>query len=153
MLLKLFVLFAVMPIAEIFLIIQVADSIGGWPTFLIVIVTALAGQIGTPTGLMTMRSAQQKLASDSYQVRAIGRIIITMSGVLLVTPGFVTDVIGFICVLPFTRAPLAQFIANHITVGNMHEPFGQTPFGNHYGPSKGLFWVTPTNSLNTKAHR
>ncbi|MFC4698581.1 FxsA family protein [Glaciecola siphonariae] len=108
----LFLLFAVLPIAEIMLLIQVSDNIGGWNTFFIVVFSAFIGAFFVKReGLNTLRQVQQKSAKGELPGKEISEgLLLLVAGVLLVTPGFITDIVGLLFTLPFTRGPIAAFL-------------------------------------------
>ena len=101
----LFVLFIAMPILEIFVLIKVGSSLGVWTTIAIVILTAVIGSyMLRAQSLATIRSVQDKL--NTGQVPAIQMfegIALLVGGIFLLTPGFITDAIGFFCLFPPTR--------------------------------------------------
>jgi UPF0716 protein FxsA len=131
-LLILFLLFAVLPIAEIMLLINVSDSIGGWNTFFIVVFSAFIGAFFVKReGIATLRHVQEKSARGELPGKEISEgLLLLVAGVLLVTPGFITDAIGLLFTLPFTRGPIAaalvkQMIARQGKGGGVHFSFGQ----------------------------
>lgn len=99
----------VVPIVEIFVIIQVGQVIGGWPTVgLLLVESALGAWLIKREG----KRAWNALRTATQTARMPGReladaALILVGGTLLLTPGFVTDIFGFFLVLPFTR-PLAR---------------------------------------------
>ncbi|WP_100642566.1 FxsA family protein [Alteromonas facilis] len=105
----LFLLFAVMPIVEIALLIQVGDIIGGWNTVAIVIITAFIGAyLVRQEGLSTLQEAQRKMQQGAMPGDEMAQgLFLVIAGVLLVTPGFVTDIIGLL----FTFAPTRKLFA------------------------------------------
>ncbi|WP_395338605.1 FxsA family protein [Ningiella sp. W23] len=128
----LFLLFAVLPIAEIMLLINVSDSIGGWNTFFIVIFSAFIGAYFVKReGLNTLAQVQQKSAKGELPGKEISEgLLLLVAGVLLVTPGFITDIVGLLFTLPFTRAPIAsalvkQVMARQARGQNVHFSFYQ----------------------------
>ena len=98
----LLLLFILMPIAEIALLLQVGDMIGGWNTVGLIIVTAFVGAyLVRQEGLSTLQKAQQKMANNEVPGKEMMEgLMLVIAGVLLVTPGFITDIIGFLFVLP-----------------------------------------------------
>jgi UPF0716 protein FxsA len=131
-LLILFLLFAVLPIAEIMLLINVSDSIGGWNTFFIVIFSAFIGAFFVKReGLNTLRQVQEKSAAGELPGKEISEgLLLLVAGVLLVTPGFITDIIGLLFTLPFTRGPIAAALVKRVMLhqakgGNAHFSFHQ----------------------------
>ncbi|TWD84263.1 UPF0716 protein FxsA [Kribbella amoyensis] len=99
----------VVPIVEIFVIIQIGQVIGGWPTVgLLLVESALGAWLIKREG----RRAWNALQTSFQTARMPGKeladaALILVGGTLLLAPGFVTDVFGFFFVLPFTR-PLAR---------------------------------------------
>lgn len=129
--LPLFILFVVLPIAEIMLLINVSASIGGWNTFLIVIVTAAFGAYFVrQQGFSLIQQIQTKLNSGKApSIEMAEAMLLLVAGVLLITPGFITDVLGFLFTLPFSRAPIANFLMSKVSLkqaGNVH--FNHTGF-------------------------
>jgi UPF0716 protein FxsA len=106
----LFALFVAVPILEIALFIQVGGWLGLWPTLLIVVLTALLGTVLVrQQGLEQLRRIQGSLDrfSDPTEPLAHGAMIL-VAGVLLLTPGFFTDAVGFALLVPgLRRAALA----------------------------------------------
>ncbi len=112
----LFLTVLIVPFAEIYLLLQIGGTIGALPTIVLVVFTAIAGTyLLKQQGLSTYRQFQQNLAQG--QVPAYEMIegpIILLGGVLLLTPGFITDILGLICLIPALRRRFAQYlIENH----------------------------------------
>lgn len=109
---KLFLLFAILPIIEIALLINVGENIGGWNTVAIVIITAFIGaKLVRQQGFATLRQAQLKTAGGELPGKELAEgVLLLISGVLLVTPGFITDGIGFLFALPATRPLIANYL-------------------------------------------
>ena len=103
---RLFLLLVAVPIIEIALFIEVGGMLGTWPTIGIVILTALIGSILLrQQGLKALGNIQGRLMSgdDPGRLLADGAMIL-FSGALLLTPGFFTDAIGFLLLIPGVRA-------------------------------------------------
>lgn len=109
----LFVIFVVVPIVEIGLFIQVGGAIGLWPTLAIVILTALAGTtLMRAQGIMTLKRLQSSLSDGTNPADPMAQgAMILVAGVLLLTPGFFTDAVGFALLLPPVRAVLIRWAA------------------------------------------
>ena len=112
MLLKLFLAFTLIPVAEIYLLIKIGGHIGAFNTVLMVILTAFAGaylaQIqGMQTMLRIRASLQQGLMPKDEMVDAV---IIFVAGIVLLTPGFITDLTGLLLLLPVTRQRFKRFL-------------------------------------------
>lgn len=99
----------VVPIVEIFVIIQVGQVIGGWPTVALLIAeSALGAWLVKREGRRAWNALQTSLQTGKLPGRELtDGALVLIGGTLLLTPGFVTDIFGFFFVLPFTR-PLAR---------------------------------------------
>jgi len=113
----LFLVVLIVPFAEIYLLLQVGGIIGALPTIFLVVFTALLGAfLLKQQGLATFQRFQLSLAQGevpAYEI--IEGPIILLGGLLLLTPGFITDILGFICLVPSLRRKIAQYlIENHL---------------------------------------
>lgn len=122
---KLFLLFAILPIIEIAILINVGEQIGGWYTVAIVILTAFAGaHLVRQQGLSTLMQAQQKMQAGTMPGQEMAEgLLLVIAGVLLVTPGFITDGIGFLLSLPMTRPLIAKGLLKHLSVRVVNQSF------------------------------
>ncbi len=101
-------LFILTPIVEIGLFIEVGGLIGLWPTLGLVVATAVIGTaLLRRQGLATMHSARESLARGEFPVNEVfdGACLLA-SGLLLLTPGFVTDFVGALLLTPIFRAAI-----------------------------------------------
>lgn len=107
-----FVLFLLVPILEIYFLIKVGEVIGAWPTIFLVVLTAVIGAaLLRQQGLSTLARMQQNMGEGKLPAQEIIEgVLLAVGGALLMTPGFVTDTFGFLCLLPFSR----KFIAANI---------------------------------------
>ncbi len=98
-------LFLVLPIVEIYLLVQLGQVIGAWWTVLIVIAVAVAGSyLIKREGGRAWRALTQALGSGRMPATELADgALILIGGTLLVTPGFVSDVLGIVFILPATR--------------------------------------------------
>jgi UPF0716 protein FxsA len=99
-------LFIVLPIAEIYVIIQVGEAIGVLPTIALLILDAFLGvALWRSQGRLAWRRFNLALAEGRVPTREIfdGAMVI-LGGAFLLTPGFITDVIGFLLLIPPTRS-------------------------------------------------
>ncbi len=99
----------VVPIIEIAVIVQVGQLIGFWPTLtLLVVESALGAWLVKREGLRAWKALSGALRTGHLPGRELtDAALVLIGGTLLLTPGFVTDVVGFGFVLPFTR-PFAR---------------------------------------------
>jgi UPF0716 protein FxsA len=95
----------VVPAIEIWGIIKASQWIGGWQTFLLIIGTGAIGAfLAKREGLKVWNQAQSKMSQGQIPGEAIlDGLSIFAGGLLLLTPGFLTDTIGFLLVLPMSR--------------------------------------------------
>lgn len=96
-------------IVEIVVIVAVGQWIGGWPTFLLLVATSLLGAwLIRREGGRAWRALQQAVRDGRMPAREIADgVVVLVGGSLLLLPGFVTDLLGLVLVLPFTR-PVAR---------------------------------------------
>src|SRR4051812_35628671 len=108
MALVLVLVFIVGPIAELYVIIQVAQVIGGWETLALLLLESFFGAwLMKRQGVGAIRRIQDDLAAYRMPTKALADgILILFAGALLLTPGFITDILGFALLIPITRAPI-----------------------------------------------
>ena len=101
----LFLIFLVCPLAELFLMIRVGSVIGAGTTVMLVVLTALVGaMLVRIQGFTTFRRARMLLADNQMPaLEILEGIFIFIAGVLLLVPGFVTDAVGFLLLVPPLR--------------------------------------------------
>ena len=102
---KLFLLFAVVPVAEIYVLVSVGGVIGVLPTIALVLLTALAGaHLARMQGLAVMMRIRENLAQGFMPAEELlDGLLIFLAGMTLLTPGFLTDIMGLLILLPATR--------------------------------------------------
>ena len=100
-----FILFVAVPIVEIWVLIEVGSRIGALNTILLVILTAVIGTVMLRTqGLSILSRVRSQIASNCVPaVELLEGAFLLVGGALLLTPGFLTDAVGFMCLLPITR--------------------------------------------------
>ncbi len=108
------VLFLVLPIIEIVVLIKVgSDELLGplWTIFLVVLTAVVGAFLLRQQGLSTIARLKNNMSQGKIPAQEIIEgVLLAVGGALLMTPGFVTDTMGFLCLLPFSR----QFIAKNI---------------------------------------
>lgn len=129
-------LFLGIPLLELYVLIQVGQVIGVWWTILLLIADSIfGGWLIKHEGARAMRALSAALASGRMPAKEIADgILILTGGILMLSPGFVLDVVGLVLILPFTR-PLARkglsaFVAAKLVSG---VPFGGGLGGSGYG--------------------
>jgi UPF0716 protein FxsA len=118
MALLLIAVFIVVPIAELYVIIQVGQLIGVWPTLILLLADAVLGSLLLKhEGRSAWRRFNEALAARRFPGREVadGALII-VGGTLLLTPGFITDIFGLLFLLPPTRA-ISRRLLKRLTIG------------------------------------
>ncbi len=112
MLFKLFLCFTLIPVIELYLLIQVGTIIGGLNTILLVIGTGFAGAwLARMEGMNTMFKVQQNLNQGLMPAEElIDALIILIAGLVLITPGLLTDFVGLMLLWPVTRNRFKRFL-------------------------------------------
>lgn len=102
------VLFLVVPFVELFVLLQVGQAIGALDTIaLLVLVSIVGAWLVKREGLGVLRRAQERVAAGTVPGRElVDGVLILFAGALLLTPGFLTDVVGILLLLPPVRAAL-----------------------------------------------
>ena len=103
---RLFLLLLIVPLIEIALFIKIGGLIGTWPTIAIVMLTAISARpCCAGRGLAALRNVQERLAAGENPGRLLADgAMILVAGVLLLTPGFFTDAVGFALLIPAVGA-------------------------------------------------
>lgn len=114
---SIFLLVLIIPFVEMYLLIAVGGLIGALPTILLVVLTAVMGAwLLRQQGFAIWQRLQSSLAQG--QIPAYEMVegpIILVGGALLLTPGFITDLLGFACLMPKIRRKIAKYIIeNHM---------------------------------------
>jgi UPF0716 protein FxsA len=111
----LFVLFIIVPIAEMWVLIKVGEQIGATMTIMAVLLTAMIGvTLLRQQGLSTLFRANQRLEQGQIPAKEIfDGICLAVGGALLLTPGFLTDAFGFFCLVPYSRSLLVRYLLQH----------------------------------------
>jgi len=112
MLIRLFILFAVVPVVEVYLLIKVGSLIGAVPTVALLLAISMVGAwLVRHQGFELMRRIQNELAQRRLPAaELLDGAMVLVGGVLLLTPGFFTDFLGLFFLIPFTRAVIKQFV-------------------------------------------
>lgn len=142
----LLVLFTVVPLVELYLLLWLGDLMGFWPTVGLVLLTGVIGAtLAKLEGLRVLGQWQSALAEGRVpEAGVLDGILVLVGGVLLVTPGVLTDVFGFCLLLPPTRKVLARYLRRRVERGieqgtvRVHVGgFGTAPpFGGFGGPPR-----------------
>ena len=103
------IVFITVPLLEMLVLFEVADRIGGIQTLLMVVLTAVIGvQVLKQQGFSTLLRANDRISQGQLPAREIIEgMLLAAAGAMLLTPGFITDTIGFLCLTGPVRRPLA----------------------------------------------
>ena len=117
--LLLLIVFIVVPLAELWVLIQVGQAIGVLPTILLLLADAVLGTwLFRSQGRKTWQAFRQALVERRLPaVEVADGALVVLGGALLLTPGFVTDVLGVLCLLPPTRAVLRRMLTGLVGGG------------------------------------
>jgi UPF0716 protein FxsA len=116
--LLLIVLFIVVPIAELYVIVQVGEAIGVWPTLALLLADALLGSfLLKHQGRDAWRRFNEALAQRRFPGReVVDGLLIVIGGTLLLAPGFITDIFGLLLLIPPSRAVVRR-VLRRLTIG------------------------------------
>lgn len=108
----LLVLFIIVPAVELWGIITVGKMIGGWPTVLLIILTGFVGAwLAKKQGMQVLRTLQLQLSRGEMPTQTILEgVLVLVGSVLLLTPGFLSDLLGLVFLLPYTRMIIAHLL-------------------------------------------
>ena len=117
-----FLLFFTMPIIEMYLLITVAGYIDALPTIGLVMFTAVIGvSLLKHQGLETLTRGTQKMRAGELPAQEMAEgLLLAVAGALLITPGFVTDIIGFLILFPPSRVWIASVLLGRVQVQGLH---------------------------------
>jgi UPF0716 protein FxsA len=124
--LRLLLLFTVVPAVELFVLLQLGSLLGPTPTFLIILVTGLAGAwLAKREGLGVLRDLQGELGRGLPPGdRLMEGALVVVGGLLLITPGVFTDLTGFLLIAPWSRRWLAPRALRALTARLDVQTFG-----------------------------
>ncbi len=106
------VLFLIIPVIEVYLLIEVGGIIGaGWTVFLVVLTAIVGVKLLKQQGISTLMRANRTMSQGQLPaMEMMEGLFLAVGGALLITPGFFTDAIGFICLVPLTRRAIIQYL-------------------------------------------
>ncbi|MFQ3176711.1 MAG: UPF0716 protein FxsA [Psychromonas sp.] len=136
---KLFLTMVSVSLLEIYVLIKVGGFLGAWPTIALVVLTAFVGSaLVRSQGLQVLRQFQQRIAQgESPGQELIEGFMLLVTGVLLVTPGFVTDFLGLLILQPSIRSMVAKYILANVKLNSaMSGGFSQSSSRSTFGDKK-----------------
>ena len=137
----LFPIFVVVTLTEIYVLVSVGQAIGGLSTVLLVVITAFIGSsLLRQQGWSTMAKAQQSMSEGrTPAMEMMEGVVILVSGILLLTPGFLTDALGLLGLMPWSRS----YFINHFLEKNAERVFKQ----------RNSVFINKTNSSEKKSNK
>ena len=137
----LFPIFVVVTLAEIYVLVSVGQTIGGLSTVLLVVITAFIGSsLLRQQGWSTMAKAKQSMSEGrTPAMEMMEGVVILVSGILLLTPGFLTDALGLLGLMPWSRS----YFINHFLEKNAERVFKQ----------RNSVFINRTNSSEKKSNK
>ena len=121
MLLKLFLAFTIIPIIEIYLLIEIGSIFGALTAVILVILTGFLGAfLARMQGLQTLFRIQGCLREGRMPSgELMDALLIIIAGLVLLTPGFLTDSVGFLLLIPATRNSIKYWLRRQIELRYM----------------------------------
>ncbi|MEM8486679.1 MAG: FxsA family protein [Bacteroidota bacterium] len=156
---RLLILFIVVPMIELMVLIEVGKEIGFWPTIGIICITGLLGSsLARQQGLAVwtqFNSRMQKGELPGDQI--IDGLIILVAGALLLTPGILTDFVGFMGLLPISRPLIRNYAQKRLKTAQANgsirftaNPFGGNAFNQPFNQSFGQAQQPQTQERETE---
>ncbi len=105
MIVKLFLLFTLVPLTELYILLEIGSYLGAMNTILLIIFTGVLGAyLARLEGIRTIQQISKNLATGTMPAEELmDAVLIFGAGVVLVTPGIITDAAGFLLLIPYTR--------------------------------------------------
>ena len=126
-------LFIIVPLIEIALFIQVGDQVGVLPTVALVVLTAVIGVLLLRwQGIATLMRARERMQAGQVPAQEmVEGFLLAVAGIMLLTPGFFTDSLGFLLLVPQLRQGLYKTVSRRMVIrragpGRQGEPEGRT---------------------------
>jgi len=113
---RLFLLFTVVPLVELFILIRLGSVIGAaWTVVLVIGTGALGAYLARRQGWFVWRDIQTELNIGRFPGKQmLDALLLLIAGVVLITPGIITDLLGFVLLVPASRAPIRRLIAERL---------------------------------------
>lgn len=137
---KVLLLFIAVPLIEMVVLIKVGEQIGALSTIALVILTAAIGiHLLKKQGIAMLNRANWKINQGQIPAKEMAEgIVLAIGGALLLTPGFVTDAIGFACLLPVSRHFLLSAVLKNIKASPIYHHNQDSTFHQPPEPSKNI---------------
>ncbi len=116
MLFRILIIFTIIPVIELAVLIKVGGAIGTWNTIMIILITGVWGAIlAKSQGMLVLQRIREDMAAGIMPTEELfNGALILVGGALLLTPGFVTDFLGLIFMIPQTMSMIKHYIKHLI---------------------------------------
>jgi UPF0716 protein FxsA len=113
---RLFLLFTCVPLVELYILLQIGSVIGAANTILLVILTGVLGAfLAQREGIRTLRTIQSVMARGEMPGEPLlDALLILVAGFVLITPGILTDLLGFLLLIPATRLRIRVWVKRQL---------------------------------------
>ena len=113
---RLFLLFTCVPLVELYILLQIGSVIGAANTILLVILTGVLGAfLAQREGIRTLQTIQSVTARGEMPGEPLlDAVLILVAGFVLITPGILTDILGFLLLFPVTRARIRGWVKRQL---------------------------------------
>ena len=113
---KLLILFLLLPAVELIVLIEIGREFGILFTLVLILTTGVLGAyLAASQGLLVLRQIQKEMSEGRLPaVTLLDGAIVLLAGLVLLTPGIVTDAIGFFCLIPTCRQIIRKFLFNRL---------------------------------------
>jgi UPF0716 protein FxsA len=146
------IIFIAVPIVEIGVFIELGSRIGLWNTISLIVLTAILGTwLLRSQGLRTLQRAQECFARNEFPMDELfNGLCLLVAGALLLTPGFVTDAIGFLLFVPFVRGHIRHWAGRFLIQSPGADPRGGGGNGPGNNTIEGDFHVVTPDDEDRK---
>ena len=109
---RLFLLFTIVPMAELYILIKIGSYLGAFNTILLIVITGILGALLTRLeGLRTLRQIMRSISQGIVPAEElVDSVLIFVAGIVLVTPGVLTDAMGLFLLVPYTRTIFKRWL-------------------------------------------
>jgi len=138
MIAKLFLLFTLVPLTELYILLEIGSYVGALNTILLIIFTGILGAfLARMEGIKTIHQIAQNLATGIVPAEElVDAVLIFVAGVVLVTPGVITDIAGFLLLVPYTRTVFKRWLRRRfdrmVATGNFQVHYRRGGNGNPF---------------------
>ena len=116
MIFRLLALFVIVPLVDLAILVRLGQALGFWPTIGLVVATGTAGAfLARSQGLRVLRGIRTEMSVGQMpSTRLLDGLLVLIGGTLLLTPGLLTDLAGFVLLLPPTRSRLKEILRRRV---------------------------------------